>query len=113
MAVSGSKVMLLKMEKTCPVANIISILSKKWNLLILRQLNENGKKRFNELLKEMSGVSSRTLSKRLAELKKANLITKTRFKEIPPKVEYSLTESGRELIKCFRFLDKWAEKWGN
>jgi len=61
------------MEKICPITEIISTLGKKWNLMILRTLNENGKKRFNELLNEIPGISSRTLSKRLKELEKAKL----------------------------------------
>src|SRR3989344_1232769 len=91
------------MKKECHVTKIIDILSKKWNLLIIRQLNgsDNAKKRFNELIKEINGISSRTLSKRLKELEKAKIIVKRKFKETPPKVEYSLTDSGKQLIKCF------------
>ena len=103
------------MEKECPVAKIIDLLSKKWNLLIIHQLNgsDNTKKRFNELIKEITGISSRTLSKRLKELKKAKIINKTKFNETPPRVEYSLTPSGKEIIKCFKPMSKWAEKFGN
>ncbi len=102
------------MEKECPIARIIDILSKKWNLLIIHQLNgsDNIKKRFNELIKEINGISSRTLSKRLKELEKAKLIKKTRFNEIPPRVDYYLTDSGRDLIKCFKSLNNWVMKYG-
>ena len=100
------------MEKTCPVTNIMNILSKKWALLILRQLNSH-KKRFTELIKEVGKISPRTLSKRLKELEKAKLVGKKQFNEIPPRVEYCLTESGKDLIKCFKSLNNWAEKWGN
>jgi len=102
------------MEKECPVAKIIDILSKKWNLLIIRQLNgsKNTKKRFNELIKEINGISSKTLSKRLKELEKSKIINKKRFNEIPPRVEYSLTESGKYLIGCFKSLNGWAKKYG-
>ena len=101
------------MEKECPVAKIIDILSKKWNLLIIRQLNggNNTKKRFNELINEIKGISSRTLSKRLKELEKAKIINKTKFNEIPPRVEYSLTASGKHLIGCFKSLNGWAKKY--
>ncbi len=99
------------MEKTCPVVGIITLLSKKWNLLILKLLNEHDKKRFSELMIEISGVSSRTLSKRLKELETAKLIKKVKFNEIPPRVEYSLTASGKELIGCFRYLHKWVERY--
>lgn len=98
-------------EKICPVTTIIEALSKKWTLLILRQLELNGKMRFNELLKEILTISPRTLSKRLKELISIKVINKRQFNEIPPKVEYNLTESGKELIKCFEYLDEWAEKF--
>ena len=95
----------------CPVSKIINILSKKWTLLILRQLNNNSKKRFNELLKEMKTISPRTLSIRLKELEKKGLVKKHKFNEIPPKVEYSLTKSGKHLIKCFKSLDSWVQRY--
>lgn len=102
------------MEKDCPVSKIVKVLSMKWNMLILRQLNGNSsKKRFNGLLKELSPISSRTLSQRLKQLEKAGLVKRERFKEIPPRVEYSLTPSGLVLIKCFKPLSEWAEKFGN
>ena len=102
------------MEKNCPITKIIKVLSMKWNLLILRQLDgAAARKRYNELIKELSPISSRTLSQRLKELEQASLIERIRFKEIPPRVEYSLTPSGSELIKCFNPLSKWAKKFGN
>lgn len=83
-------------------------------MLILRQLNsDKSKKRFNTLLGELKPISSRTLSKRLKELEKTGLVERIRFKEIPPRVEYALTSSGLEIIKCFKPISKWAEKFGN
>lgn len=112
--VTKSKVNVIKMEKICPVEKIIKILSMKWNMLILRNLNGNkSKKRFNALLEELKPVSSRTLSKRLKELEREGLVKRERFDEIPPRVEYSLTPSGLECINCFKPLSKWAEKFGN
>lgn len=102
------------MTEVCPVAKIVNILSMKWNMLILRQLNgDRSKKRFNTLIEELKPISSRTLSKRLKELEKAGLVKREKFDEIPPRVEYSLTLSGLEIIKCFKPLSKWAEKFGN
>ena len=100
------------MEKTCPVSKIIEVLGKKWTLLILRSLDGKNKKRFNELQKEIGDISPRTLSKRLKELEKEKLIEKKQFNEIPPRVEYSLTKSGEDLIKCFKSLNDWAKKYG-
>ena len=99
------------MEKTCPVTKILNYLSKKWALLILRELHNNRTKRFNDLIREMENISPRTLSKRLKELEKLELVSKKRFNEIPPRVEYSLTNKGKELINCFRYLDIWVRKF--
>lgn len=105
---------MIKMDDHCPIAKIVKVLGMKWNLLILRQLNTgSSKKRFGSLLNELKPVSSRTLSKRLKELETVGLVERERFKEIPPRVEYSLTSSGTELIKCFKSLSGWAEKFGN
>ena len=107
-----TKCKVIKMEKDCPISRIVKVLSMKWNMLILRQLDSaKCKKRFNQLLKALKPISSRTLSKRLKELKKEKLIERARFNEIPPRVEYFLTPSGSELIKCFKPLSKWAEKF--
>lgn len=99
------------MGKACPATKILNHLSKKWTLLILRELHNNGTKRFNDLIGEMGNISPRTLSKRLKELEKLELISKERFNEIPPRVEYSLTNKGKELIKCFKYLDTWVRKF--
>src|SRR3989338_3777670 len=102
------------MTEVCPIAKIIKLLSMKWNMLILKQLNgDKSKKRFNILIEELKPISSRTLSKRLKELEKAGLVKREKFDEIPPRVEYSLTSSGLEIIKCFKPLSKWAEKFEN
>jgi len=101
------------MEKDCPINNIMSVLSKKWTLIILYELNSNGRRRFNELIKGANGISARTLSKRLKELEKIDIIKRESFREIPPRVEYSLSSSGKKLVECFSYLGKWAEKWKN
>ncbi len=98
------------MEKACPITRILVYLSKKWTLLILRELHNGGAKRFNELVRNMENISPRTLSKRLKELEKLGVVSKKRFNEIPPRVDYSLTSRGRELIGCFKYLDSWAKK---
>ena len=100
------------MTNVCPMSKILNVLSKKWTLMILRQLNNNGKKRFNELLTSTGNISPRTLSKRMKELEKGGLVVKKQFNEMPPRVEYNLSESGKELIGCFKYLDDWVGKWG-
>ena len=103
--VTKSKVFGWNKWKNMSVTKILNYLSKKWTLLILRELHNDGTKRFNDLIREMENISPRTLSKRLKELEKLELVSKKRFNEIPPRVEYSLTNKGKELIKCFKYLD--------
>ncbi|MFQ5406185.1 MAG: winged helix-turn-helix transcriptional regulator [Candidatus Micrarchaeia archaeon] len=99
------------METVCPIEEILVRLSSKWTLLILRHLESNGKCRFNGFLNALNGISPRTLSKRLKELEKLTLISKRRFNETPPRVEYRLTPKGRGLIKCFASLNAWVTKF--
>ena len=92
--------------------NILEFLaSRKWMLLVLTELYFHGTQRFNELLENMRLVSPKILSKRLKELEERGLISRQRFNEIPPRVEYSLTPSGRELVKSFKGVGAWALKW--
>lgn len=100
-------------SEACPVAEVLEMLSRKHMLRILKALEDNGKLRFNEFLRAMdNNISPRTLSKRLKELEESGIISKKIFPEIPPRVEYSLTEKGKELITCFNYLDSWIKKYG-
>ena len=87
--------------------------SRKWMLLILSELYFRPTQRFNELLENMGKVSPKILSKRLKELEGRALVSRKKFNEIPPRVEYTLTEKGLELVKAFRSVGEWAIKWEN
>ncbi|MBI5680269.1 MAG: helix-turn-helix transcriptional regulator [Methanobacterium sp.] len=97
----------------CPLEGVIDIVSKKWTLLIINSLGNHGKLRFNELMKELEGVSPKTLSDTLKVLEAEGLIKRKNFKEIPPRVEYSLIEDGIELRKAILPLIEWASKREN
>ncbi|MBD3389037.1 MAG: MarR family transcriptional regulator [Candidatus Altiarchaeales archaeon] len=100
------------MELDSGEGDIIEFLaSKKWILLVLTELHFHGTQRFNELLENMRMVSPKILSKRLKELEERGLVSRQKFNEIPPRVEYSLTEKGGELVKSFKDIGKWAIKW--
>jgi len=104
-----------KMEKCtelclCPLKGIIDIVSKKWTLLIINSLGNHQKLRFNELMKELEGVSPKTLSDTLKVLEAEGLIRRDTYKEIPPRVEYSLKNDGIELRKAIIPLIEWAAK---
>ena len=92
----------------CPLEGIIDIVSKKWTLLIINSLGNHQKLRFNKLMKDLEGVSPKTLSDTLKVLEREGLIRREIFKEIPPRVEYSLMNDGIELRKAIIPLIKWA-----
>jgi DNA-binding HxlR family transcriptional regulator len=92
----------------CPLKGIIDIISKKWALFIINALGNRGTLRFNDLMKELGGISPKTLSDTLKALQTEELIRRESFAEIPPRVEYSLTQEGAELRKAIMPLLKWA-----
>jgi len=92
----------------CPIKGVIDVISKKWALLVVNTLGNREKVRFNDLMKELNGISPKTLSDTLKDLQNEKLIRRESFAEIPPRVEYSLTENGTELRKAIIPLIKWA-----
>ena len=97
-------------QKEGCLANAITILGNKWSALILRDLNESTR-RFGELEKSLQGISPRTLSQRLDDLESCGIITKQSFAEMPPRVEYSITQKGRDLIPALQKLADWGSKY--
>jgi DNA-binding HxlR family transcriptional regulator len=90
-------------ETTCPVARAVSVLDGKWTLLIVRDLL-NGPRRFGDLRASLAGISPKTLTDRLRDLESAGLITRTYYSQIPPKVEYDLSDLGRHLAPVLTAL---------
>jgi DNA-binding HxlR family transcriptional regulator len=97
----------------CPLDGVIDTIGKKWGLLIINEIGNHGKLRYNELMSELKGISPSTLASMLKELEKQKLIEKEMFREIPPRVEYSLSTRGIELREAILPLIKWATKKGN
>lgn len=92
----------------CPLKGIIDVISKKWTLLIVNALGNNGRVRFKGLMDELKGISPKTLSDTLKNLQAEGLINRESFAEIPPRVEYTLTTDGLELRKAIIPLIQWA-----
>ena len=92
----------------CPIKGVIDIIGKKWSLLVINALRNQGKLRFNDLMKQLGGISPKTLSDTLKELQAEKLIARAAFAEIPPRVEYSLSRDGTELGKAIIPLIRWA-----
>jgi DNA-binding HxlR family transcriptional regulator len=82
-------------------------------LLIINEIGNHGRLRYKELMSELTGISPSTLASMLKDLEKEDLIQREVFREIPPRVEYSLSARGRELREAVIPLIKWATKKGN
>lgn len=95
-------------EQECQVVRSLSILGGKWKLPIIKRLTQKTH-RYNELYRELEGITQRMLTKQLRELEQDGILTRKVFPEIPPKVEYSLTTAGHELQKVIRELEKWGK----
>jgi len=94
----------------CPIQATIDILEKKWTLNIIKSLMD-GKKRFNELGVAIGGCNSRTLALRLKALEEDMLVTRRVLTNIPPWVEYELTDRGRSLLTILDSISEWGRKW--
>ena len=97
----------------CAFGGILTTISKKWALLIINKLGVSGRLRFNDLMSELEGISPRTLSETLKELQGERLVDRESFSEIPPRVEYFLTEDGSDLRKTIIPLLRWASDRDN
>lgn len=95
--------------RDCPIEKTLSVIGKKWTVLILRDLMV-GTRRFGELLNSLEGISPKTLSERLKELEEGGVVHRQVFPEIPPRVEYSLTEKGRSLGGILEAMMEWGSR---
>ena len=93
----------------CPVRNIVARFGNKWALLVILVLSENEPIRYNELGRKIPDISSRVLSNTLRILEADGLIKRQFYQEVPPRVEYSLTETGRSLVPIIIKLTEWAQ----
>ena len=94
----------------CPVRNVVARFGNKWALLVILVLSENEPIRYNELGRKIPDISSRVLSNTLRTLEADGLVLRTSYQEVPPRVEYSLTDTGRSLVPIILELTEWAQK---
>ena len=94
----------------CPIRNIIARFCDKWSLLILYTLSTNPKMRFNVLRKEIPDISQKMLTNTLRSLQEDGLVRRTAYAEIPPRVEYSITDRTRSLLPHITSLIGWAKE---
>ncbi|MBI2773687.1 MAG: helix-turn-helix transcriptional regulator [Chloroflexi bacterium] len=94
---------------SCNVERALTIVGAKWTLVILHDLMD-GPKRFGEIERLIPAASAKMLTERLRELEHHGLVTRTAFAEVPPRVEYALTKTGRTLWPIVDSLDQWGRK---
>jgi DNA-binding HxlR family transcriptional regulator len=94
----------------CPVATTVSLIGNKWKLLIIRNLLVRPW-RFNELQKSLEGISQKVLTDNLRALEKDGLILRTVYPEVPPRVEYSLTELGESMRPILESMQAWGNNY--
>ena len=93
----------------CPVRNVVARFGNKWALLVILVLSENESIRYNELGRKIPDISSRVLSNTLRILEADGLVNRSVYQEVPPRVEYSLTDTGRSLVPIIIKLTEWAQ----
>ncbi len=98
------------MDDTCPVCKTAEIVCGKWTLLLIRDLSE-GRSRFCELERSLQGISPRTLSLRLRALEEEGIVERDTYPEVPPRVEYQLTEKGRALLPIIDGMRTYGAQW--
>jgi DNA-binding HxlR family transcriptional regulator len=95
-------------ECKCPITYTLSVVGGKWKWLILYKLFENGVQRYGELKRNIPLITHKMLSQQLKELELEKLIYRNEYHQIPPKVEYSLTEKGKTLIPILQLMSEWG-----
>ena len=104
------KELLNSIIEICPVRNVVARFGNKWALLVILVLSENEPIRYNELGRKIPDISSRVLSNTLRTLEADGLIIRKLYQEVPPRVEYSLSDTGRSLVPIILELTEWAQK---
>jgi DNA-binding HxlR family transcriptional regulator len=97
-------------DDKCPVCACAEIISGKWTLLVIRDLAE-GSRRVCELERSLEGISPRTLSLRLRALEECGVVERHTYPEVPPRVEYVLTEKGRDLAPLIEDMRAYGLRW--
>ena len=102
--------MLAVTSDTCPVCATAEVVCAKWTLLLVRDLAE-GRSRFCELERSLEGISPRTLSLRLRALEEEGIVERRTYPEVPPRVEYQLTEKGEALLPIIDSMREYGTRW--
>ena len=94
--------------EACPIAPVVDVVFSRWTTPILWTLNEYGRQRFVELERRIGVITPKVLTQRLRQLERDGLIVRTYYPEVPPRVEYEITDLGRSLSPLFASLAEWS-----
>lgn len=100
-----------KKAVSCPLEKTLEIVGGRWKVLIIRELVFKKIVRFGELHRSLVGISQRILTKELRQLEKQKIVRRKVYREIPPKVEYSLTQTGLTLAPVLKTMSEWGRKF--
>ncbi|NIK71372.1 helix-turn-helix domain-containing protein [Paenibacillus sp. BK720] len=95
--------------EVCPVTETQNVIAGKWKIIILWHLRET--RRFGELQRLVPGISKAILTSQLRELEKDRMVNRVVYQEVPPKVEYSLTEAGEQFLPILERMGEWGKKY--
>jgi DNA-binding HxlR family transcriptional regulator len=93
----------------CPIGSVVDIIFSRWTTPIMWHLNARGRQRFNDLRDLVEGITAKVLTQRLRQLERDGLVLRTMHTEIPPRVEYEITDLGRSLAPVFASLVSWSD----
>ncbi|MFG1625716.1 winged helix-turn-helix transcriptional regulator [Kribbella sp. NPDC049227] len=94
--------------QACPIAPVVDLVFSRWTTPILWTLNEYGRQRFVELERRIGVITPKVLTQRLRQLERDGLVQRTYYPEVPPRVEYEITDLGRSLAPLFHSLAEWS-----
>ncbi|MFD4254515.1 winged helix-turn-helix transcriptional regulator [Amycolatopsis thermoflava] len=95
-------------ELACPIAPVVDLVFSRWTTPILWTLNEYGRQRFVELSRRITTITPKVLTQRLRQLERDGLVVRTYHAEVPPRVEYEISDLGRSLAPLFATLAEWS-----
>jgi DNA-binding HxlR family transcriptional regulator len=95
-------------ELACPIAPVVDVVFSRWTTPILWVLHEYGRQRFVELQRRITTITPKVLTQRLRQLERDGLVVRTYHPEVPPRVEYEISELGRSLAPLFASLSEWS-----
>jgi len=95
-------------ENACPIGPVVDLVFSRWTTPILWTLNEYGRQRFVELERRITTITPKVLTQRLRQLERDGLVLRTYFPEVPPRVEYEISDLGRSLAPLFATLAEWS-----